>query len=332
MPHIGACKQKEKGLDTNNTCYWVSLLSWWLRNQTLLCHLQFNRKFLPNESPSNKWRLTTPCIFSVSYHAALSFINVQFFNKLWNWCKWYSSLCSVLRHHHCEFMNLVATGLSNQLIQSHFIKLKSETAPIILSKMQILGIFLTPVRVLICRISVLEMLPILFFSSFPLLPQHSPNSTRTFVCISFNVKCAHRQLISNISQVWQPLQDLGLSPLSGQNQHLVQKMKMLLVRLENKSLSCLQSQGSDLYLFPACTGPCTPVGRQKNPTTAKSNNMRFQNKIQRQMWKQTTRPVNYYNGCDPPLTYNCCRSIYNWCRTDIDLMWCRLNPYWNQWS
>lgn len=74
------------------------------------------------------------------------------------------------------------------------------------------------------------------------------------------------------------------------------------------------------------------LGDRKKPTTLKSKNTRVQNKIRGHMWKQTIRPVNYYTGCDPPLTYNWCRSIYNWCRTYIDLMWCRLNPYWNQWS
>lgn len=43
-------------------------------------------------------------------------------------------------------------------------------APVTLSKMWILGTFLTPVRVLICKISGLEMMPMLFFLSFPPLP------------------------------------------------------------------------------------------------------------------------------------------------------------------
>lgn len=143
-------------------------------------------------------------------------------------------------------------------------------APVILSKMQILGTFLPSVRVVIYEMSVLEMMPMLFLSSFPPLSQHSPNSTRTSLWASFNVKCwAHRELIGNISQVWKSLQDFGLSPLSGQKYCPVQKIKIFLRRLENKSRNGLQCRGSDLYLLPACTGPCTPVGRQKKPTTAK---------------------------------------------------------------
>lgn len=68
--------------------------------------------------------------------------------------------------------------------------------------MQILGTFLAPVGVLVDKPSVLGIMPMICFFSFPPLSQQSPNPTKTFVWPSLNVSsCAHRQLISNISAV-----------------------------------------------------------------------------------------------------------------------------------
>lgn len=205
-----------EGLGTSNKCYWVSLLIWQLRNEILPCHLQFHRKSLPKESSSKKWG---PCTFSISYASYIILLPSLMFKFLTNYGIDMNPEVSFALFWGIVSVNWQIWAWTSQIIHSRFTELKLETLPVISSKMQILGTFLTWVRVFICIIA-LEIM--LFFSSFPPLSQHSPNSTRTSVGSSYHVRCCvHRQ----ISQMQKSMQDLGLSSLPGQKQCPVQKKK-----------------------------------------------------------------------------------------------------------
>lgn len=151
------------------------------------------------------------------------------------------------------------------------------------AKCRFWGHFLTLVRVLMCIILASEMMPTLFFSSFPPLSQHGPHSTRTSVWASYHVRCCvHRQ----ISQVQKSMQDLGLFHYLGKSSVQLKKKKQTkkvpLIRLENKSWSVLLQNWFRTVPPPCMHWTSRTCGVAKNPTTTKSNHTRFQNKLQRQ--------------------------------------------------